>query len=98
MPALVEADPPREERPVGEVEEGGAIQEERPALGQEQREARQVDQPLVDFRLGEVGVDGGDAAQAGREAVGRTSRPTLASPVRAAGGVRPGASARLPDR
>ena len=46
-----------------EIEEGGAVEEEIAALGKEQRKARQVDLPLIDFRLREVGVDGEHGAQ-----------------------------------
>ena len=39
------------------VEEGRAVQKEIPALLKEQREAREVHLPLIDFGLGEVRID-----------------------------------------
>src|SRR5688572_27569749 len=52
-----------------EVEEGRAVEEEIASLGKKERKARQVDLTLVDFRLGEVGVDGEDGPQQRSEAV-----------------------------
>ena len=40
-----------------EVEERRAVEEEVAALGEEEREAREVDLPLIDLGLREVGVD-----------------------------------------
>ena len=56
--------PKRRRRSVAaEIEERGAVEEEVALLGKEQRVAREVDLPLVDFRLREVGVDGEDGPQ-----------------------------------
>ncbi len=68
--ALDQPHPPRIERdevrrePRAEGEEVRALQEERPLLGEEERESRQVDLPRVDLGLGEIGVDGQDRAEA----------------------------------
>src|SRR5262249_41981790 len=51
---LVEADPARE------VELVRPLEEEAPLLRKEEGEARQVDLPRVDLRLGEVGVERSD--------------------------------------
>ena len=56
-----QADAPREEQidrlRLPELKELRVLEEERTLLGEEQREARQVDLLLVGFDLGEVGVD-----------------------------------------
>jgi hypothetical protein len=43
---------------IGELEDARVLQEEVALLGEEQREARQVDLALIDLGLGEVGVHG----------------------------------------
>ncbi len=43
---------------IADREEAGVLEEERPLLGEEQREAIEVDLLIVDLDLGEVGVDG----------------------------------------
>ncbi len=68
--AVHEPDTAREEAVEGQIEIGLAVEEERASFGQEQREPREVHQPLIDFGLGEVGVDRGHGAQARREVVG----------------------------
>ena len=72
--ALVVGPPEAEEVVVafgiaGEVEEGRAVEEEVALLGKEQREAREVDLPLIDFGLREVGVDGEVGPQQRRQVV-----------------------------
>ena len=66
---LVQTDPPAEERlhsdvrllpatPEIEIEERRAVQEEVAFLWKKQGKPREVHQPLIDFRLREVGIDG----------------------------------------
>ena len=80
---------------IGEVEEGRAVEEEGALLGKEQREPRQVDQALVDLGFGEVGVDGGHAAQARRDVVGHVDAD-VGRAVGATAGMRPGRVGRVP--
>ena len=53
----------------GEAEDAGPFEEERPLLGKQQREARQVDLPRVHFGLAEVGVERRRQLQARRDVV-----------------------------
>ena len=72
----------------GEVEEGGAVEEEVAPLGKEQREARQVDLALIDLGLREVGVDREVGAQARRRVVEEVDAGVLVarpSPLAATG-------------
>ena len=64
----------------GEAEHAGAFQKERALLGKQQREARQVDLPRVDFGLAEVGVERAGQLQAGRDVVEQVE-PRLAVDV-----------------
>ena len=52
-----------------ELEQVRIAQEEVALLGKEQIEAREVDLPVVDFRRGEIGVDGERAGERRRDAV-----------------------------
>ena len=54
---------------IADAEEAGVLEEERPLLREEQREAIEVDLLIVDLDLREVGVDGRVERQARREAV-----------------------------
>ena len=56
---------PLQPTPKGEVLR--ALEEERPFLGKEEGEAREVDAPVIDFGFGEVGVDGDHGGEFGRE-------------------------------
>ena len=70
---LIDADPPREEQlhlaRRAELEEPGVLEKERPLLGEEQIEAREVDLLVVDFDLREVRVERGVEREAGRDSV-----------------------------
>ncbi len=55
----------------GEPEHTRALQEERPLLRKEHREAREVDLPRVDFGFAEIGVERGRQLQAGGDVVER---------------------------
>ena len=75
--AFRQADPSREEQvgaapeagPAADVEHAGVLQEEVALLGEEEREARQVDLLLVHLDLGEVGVQREVQVEARRHAV-----------------------------
>ncbi len=53
----------------GEVEYAGVLQEKRPLLGEEDREAGQVDLPVVDLGFAKVRVDGRREPHARRDVV-----------------------------
>ena len=72
----VRAEPyaPREERQgiapdAAETEDAGVLQEEVAFLREEERKAREVDLPIVDFGLGEVGIDGQGRGEGRRDLV-----------------------------
>ena len=69
LTARIEADAAREEQVdrlrLADLEQLRVLEKERPLLGEEQREAGQVDLLLVGFDLGEVGVDRGIERQVG---------------------------------
>ena len=73
LAVLAEADPPAEEdvdRPgLSDREQARVLQEERPLLGEEQREPVEVDLLVVHLDLREVGVEGGVEGQARADAV-----------------------------
>ena len=77
VPRSSQADAPREERHdrfVGlarEIEEARPLEEEVALLLEEQRKPREVDAALIDFGLGEIGVDADVRAQRRREVVER---------------------------
>ena len=77
-----------------EVEEGRAVEEEVALLGIEQREAREVDLPLIDLGLREVGVDGQVRAQRRRRVVEEVDAGLAGSPSLSS--LRAGASCALP--
>ena len=72
-PSVADADAAAEEQidlaGIADREEAGVLEEERPLLREEQREAIEVDLLIVDLDLREVGVDGRVERQARREAV-----------------------------
>ena len=52
-----------------EIEKESAVEKEIALLGEQQREAREIDLALIDFRLGEVGVHCEVGSEAGRDAI-----------------------------
>ena len=77
----------------------GVLEEERPLLRKQQREARQVDLARVDLCLAEVRVDGAGQLQAGRDVVeeieARACRLTVV--VRRCAEMQPAARHERPD-
>ncbi len=74
LPGVVQPHAAAEERDqvvaqVGELEDARVLQEERALLGEEEREARQVELARVGLGLGEVRVDRQHRLQAGRDAI-----------------------------
>jgi hypothetical protein len=62
--------PPWNLRPgAGKTEDPSTLQEERPLLRIQQREAREIDLARIDLGLAEVRVDGAGELQAGRDVV-----------------------------